>query len=130
MRIPGKMFGKICLKAFRNTFFSNMWSVIRGGKKGLTFWWKVISNRRGKFKLLGLQEEPPPSPSPLVGHPNFSIRKILRRVLGLLTVFGKCECAYLFQSNKFTACKVKDRKEEANSSIYWRLSIHLKVRKL
>ena len=87
MRIPGKMFGKICLKAFRNTFFPNMWSVIRGGKKGLTFWWKVISNRRGKFKLLGLQGELPPSPSPLVRHPNFPIRKILRRVLGLLTMF-------------------------------------------
>ena len=27
-----KIFGKICLKAIRDTFFSNMWSVIRGGK--------------------------------------------------------------------------------------------------
>ena len=27
-----KTFGKICLKAIRDTFFSNMWSVIRGGK--------------------------------------------------------------------------------------------------
>ena len=27
-----KMFGKICQKAIGDTFFSNMWSVIRGGK--------------------------------------------------------------------------------------------------
>ena len=27
-----KTFGKICLKAIRETFSSNMWSVIRGGK--------------------------------------------------------------------------------------------------
>ena len=30
----GKIFGKICLKAIRNTFFSNMWSVISRGKGG------------------------------------------------------------------------------------------------
>ena len=28
----GKIFGKIYLKAIRNTFFSNMWCVISGGK--------------------------------------------------------------------------------------------------
>ena len=28
----GKIFGKICLKAIRATFFSNIWSVIRGEK--------------------------------------------------------------------------------------------------
>ena len=30
--VAGKIFGKICLKAIRDTFFSNMWSVVGGGK--------------------------------------------------------------------------------------------------
>ena len=30
--VAGKIFGKIYLKAIRDTFFTNMWSVIRGGK--------------------------------------------------------------------------------------------------
>ena len=30
--VAGKIFGKISLKAIRDTFFSNMWSVIGGGK--------------------------------------------------------------------------------------------------
>ena len=29
----GNIFGKICLKAIRDIFFSNMWSVIREGKE-------------------------------------------------------------------------------------------------
>ena len=62
MHTAGKMFGKISLKAIRDTFFSNMWSVIRGGT-GVTvffFFWRVgggggaggISKRAGKFILL------------------------------------------------------------------------------
>ena len=56
---------------------------------------------------------------PLVGHPNLTIRKTLRRVLGLLTVMilkGVSESIF-FQSNKFTACKVKDEKDVVNSLI-------------
>ena len=49
----GKIFGKIFLRVDRDTIFSNMWSVIRGGIGGLNFF--VISNIREKFKLLGLQ---------------------------------------------------------------------------
>ena len=30
MHASGKTFDKICLKAVRDTFFSNIWSVIRG----------------------------------------------------------------------------------------------------
>ena len=40
-----------------------------------------------------------------VGHPDLPMSKTLR-VVGLLTVM------ILFQSKKFTACKIKDEKEE------------------
>ena len=44
--------------------------------------------QKGEVQTFGITGgAPPPSPSPLVGHPNFPIRKILRRVLGLLTMF-------------------------------------------
>ena len=65
-----------------------------------------LSNRRGKFKLLDLQGDPPPPQFPcLVGYPDLPMRKTLR-VVGLLTV------VIFFQSKKFTACKIKDEKEE------------------
>ena len=63
-----------------------------------------LSNRRGKFKLLGLQGDPPPQFPRLVGHPDLPMRKTLR-VVGLLTVM------IFFQRKKFTACKIKDEKE-------------------
>ena len=65
-----------------------------------------LSKRRGKFKLLGLQGDSPPPQFPgLVGHPDLPMRKILR-VVGLLTVM------VFFQTKKFTACKIKDKKVE------------------
>ena len=68
-----------------------------------------LSNRRGKFKLLGLQGDPPPPPSTqfplLVGHSDLPMRKTLR-VVALLTAM------IFFQSKKLTVCKVKDEKEE------------------
>ena len=65
-----------------------------------------LSNRRGKFKLLDLQGDLSPPQFPrLVGYPDLPMRKILRMV-GQLTVM------ILFQSKKFTACKIKDKKEE------------------
>ena len=97
MHAAGKIFGKTCLKADRDTFFPNMW---------ISRYVIFLSNRRGKFKLLGLQGNPVPSQFPrLVGHPDLPMRKILK-VVGLLTVM------IFFQSKKFTACKVKDEKEE------------------
>ena len=112
MHASGKIFGKICLKAIRDTFFSKMWSVIREGTEGLNFLVGVTSNRRGKFKLLGLQGESPQFP-PLVGQPDLTIRKTLRKVLGLLTVMilKRVNESIYFQSNKFTASEVKDEKE-------------------
>ena len=65
-----------------------------------------LSNRTGKFKLLNLQGDPPPPQfPPLVRYPDLSMRKALR-VVGLLTVM------IFSQNKKFTACKIKDEKEE------------------
>ena len=59
-----------------------------------------LSNRRGKFKLLGLQRNPPPQFPRLAGHPDLPMRKILK-VVGLFAVM------IFFQRKKFTICKVK-----------------------
>ena len=65
-----------------------------------------LSNRRGKFKLLDLQGDPPPPQFPhLVGYLDLPMSKTLR-VVGLLTVM------IFFQRKKITACKIKDEKEE------------------
>ena len=65
-----------------------------------------LSNRRGKFKLLDLQGDPPPPKFPrLVGYLDLPLRKTLR-VAGLLTVL------IFFKSKKFAACKIKDEKED------------------
>ena len=58
-----KSFGKISLKAVRNTFspICGLWW--GEGQRDSIFLVGVISSRRKKFKLLGLQGEPPPSPS-------------------------------------------------------------------
>ena len=53
----------------------------RDGK--LDFLVGAIFNKRGKFKLLGLQGDQSP---PLVRHHDLPIRKILMRVVSLLTV--------------------------------------------
>ena len=53
--------------------------------KRAQFFGGVMSNRRGKFKILGLQEDSPQSP-PLVGHLDLPIRKVLMKVVGLLSV--------------------------------------------
>ena len=97
MYAAGKIFVKTYLKVIRDTFFP-----ICGISQYVIF----LSNRRGKFKLLDLQGDPPPPQFPrLVGYPDLPMRKTLR-VVGLLTVM------IFFQSKKFTACKIKDEKEE------------------
>ena len=66
----------------------------------------ILSNRRGKFKLLDLQGHHPPLQFPrLVGYPDLPMKKTLR-VVGLLTVM------IFFQSKTFVACKIKDQKEK------------------
>ena len=76
-----------------------------------------LSNKRGKFKLLDLQGDPPPPQFPrLVGYPDLPMRKTLR-VVGLLTVM------ILFQSKIFKACKIKDEKQE--TIVYILMVFHL-----
>ena len=71
----GKTFVKTNLKAISDTFFP-----ICGISQYVIF----LSNRRGKFKLLDLQGDPPPPQFPrLVGYPDLPMRKTLR-VVGLL----------------------------------------------
>ena len=82
MHAAGKIFVKTYLKAIRDTFFSQ------------------------NVEFPDLQGDPPPPHFPrLMGHPDLPMRRTLR-VVGLLTV------VIFFQSKKFTACKIKDEKEE------------------
>ena len=70
MNASGKNFDKISLKAIRDTFSSNMWSVIKKVKVQ-TFW---------------LAGRPSTQFPPLVGYPDLPVRKTLRRVIDLLIV--------------------------------------------
>ena len=55
--MASKIFGKICPKAIRDTSFS-IWDLRPGeGQGGLNYLVGVILNRRGKFKILGLQDK-------------------------------------------------------------------------
>ena len=54
MHASGRIFEKFYLKAIRDTFFSNMWSVIRRQSNSI-FLVRLISSRRAKLKLFGLQ---------------------------------------------------------------------------
>ena len=96
MHAADKVFVKTYLKAIRDTFF-----LICGIFQYVIF----LSNRRGKFELLGLQGKPPTLFPRLVGHPDLSMKKV-RKVVDLFTVL------IFFQSKKFTICKVKDEKEK------------------
>ena len=57
-------------KVIRDTFFCNMWSVIKRGMGGLSCLMGLISNRRGKFKLLVFQGYSPFEFPLLVGNPD------------------------------------------------------------
>ena len=130
------MFGKIFLKALRDTFFAicGLWS--GDGQGDSTFLLGVISNRRRKLKLLILQGDP--QFHPLAWYPNLPFRKTLSRVLGLLTamIFKKVSESVFFQGflYKFTACKVKYKKGVANSlmafNLLKRLSMHFKIKSI
>ena len=108
----GKTYGKICLKAITDKLFFQNVVCDQGRERKLG----VISNRKGKFKPLILQGDPRPQFPPLVWYPNFSMRKILESAWSAyLMILKRVGDSIFFQSNKFTACKVKDEKQVANS---------------
>ena len=88
-----------------------------------------LSNWRRNFKLLDLQGNPPLPQFPcLVGYLDLPMRKTLK-VVGLLTVMT------FFQSKNLQHIKLKMKKRRQFFSfwwclIYWRLSIHLKVKNI
>ena len=100
MHAAGKIFGKICLKAIRDTFFPicGLWS---GEWRGDSiFWCGVYATGGGSSNFLACMGACPKG----------------GRVLGLLTVMilKSASESIFFQSNKFTACKFKDEKEVTN----------------
>ena len=100
-------------------------------------WVGVISNRRGKLRLLGLQEEPPLSIPSLSGisqcpHKENPCEGVWP-VYAYSNDFEKCEWAFSFKVTKFTACMVKDEKDVTNYLMVFnllKLSIHFKVRNI
>ena len=91
MHTTGKFFVKTCLTANRDTFFPNMCDFPICD---------IFIQQKGKVYTFRLAGIPPPPTFPS------SLRKTLK-VVGQLTVM------IFFQSKKFTACKVKDEKDEA-----------------
>ena len=97
MHAVGKIFVKTYLKAIRDFF------PICGISQYVIF----LSNRRGKLKLLGLQGDPPPSPFPSLSGKSWSPHE--ENPEG---GWSSYTVVIFFESKKFTACKIKDEKEE------------------
>ena len=74
--LQGKFLLKLVYKLLEISFFPSC---------GIFQYVIFLSNRRGTFKILGLQGDPPPQFPGLVGHPDLFMRKTLR-VVGLVTV--------------------------------------------
>ena len=108
MCTTGKTFGKICLKTIRDTFFQNVvCNHKRDGRRhegkgeDSIFRWGVTSNRRVRFKILGMSESPI-----LIANKK---RPEECAWSEYYNNFEKSEIEYIFfQSNKFTACKVRN----------------------
>ena len=95
-----------------------VWSGNRGNK----LFGRGDIQQKGKIQTFWLAGRLPKF-SHLVRHPDRPIRKTLRRVLGLLTVMilKRLSESIFFQINIFTACRFKDKKEVANSSMAFNL---------
>ena len=106
-----KIFGKICLKAIRDVFFAicdESRDGVRHEGKGedSILGWGVTSRRQVRFKILDMSESP--IRIPYKKHPEDCARP------EYCINFGKSVREYIFyQSNKFTACKVRDGKGAA-----------------
>ena len=69
MHAASKVFAKVCLQVMRDTFFANMWSVIRRGVSGISF----LVQQNGKVPSFGLEWRPPKC-TPLVRHLDLHIK--------------------------------------------------------
>ena len=113
----GNIFGKISVKAIRDTAFFQYIVCDQGteGEPG------VIFNRREKFKLFILLGDPLRQFPLLVWYPNLSIRKLMKSGWSAYcNDFEKSEWES-FQSKTFSACKLKDEKEVVNDFIAFNL---------
>ena len=114
MCILGKIFGQTCLK-FSRDFFFNMRSVIRWGTGRINFMAKSICSRRRvqTFCLSG------GSPTPILSISG-ATRSLHKKnpVQGSWSTysddFEKMSETVFFQSNKVTACKIKEYEEVVN----------------
>ena len=90
-----------------------MWYVIKGGTMGLNFLAGMYPIEGRGSNFLAYRGSLPTQFLPLVGHPNLPIRKNMRNVVRLLNVMilKRVMESTFFQSNIFTACKIKDGKE-------------------
>ena len=97
-----KIFDKIMINRYIDTFFSNMWSVIKG--QGTQFFSGCDIQQKGKVQTFWLGRRPPRFPS-LKGHPDLPIKKTLRRVLDMLTVMilNRVSESVFFQINLLKA---------------------------
>ena len=98
-----------------------MWSVIRRGTRGLNLLVRGCIQQKRKVQTFWLTGRAPHPNS--VGHPDLPIMKTLRRVVGLFTVMilKIVSESIFFQNKKFTACKIKDGKDVANSLMVFNL---------
>ena len=118
MHATGKIFDKISLKLLGISFFGicDPWS--EEGSQYSIFWygvWGEMSNRKTKFKLLVIRGDPRP-PIPSLSWSSWSPRKENPEKGSWSTFcnnFQKSEWEYFL--SKFTARKVKDENEVANS---------------
>ena len=114
MCILGKIFGQTCLK-FSRDFFFNMRSVIRWGTGRINFMAKSICSRR-RVQTFCLSGGSPTSILSISGATRSLHKK--NPVQGSWSTysddFEKMSETVFFQSNKVTACKIKEYEEVVN----------------
>ena len=115
MHASGRFFDKICLKAIK-IFFSDTSSVIRWQVDSI-FWWRWYSTERESSNFLACRDTPPPQFLFLEGHPDLPIT-----LSAYCNDFEKSESIF-FQINEVENSLIWH-------SIYWRLSIHFKIRSI
>ena len=107
----------VLIKFVLNLIFFNMWSMIRGQGYSI-FWWWWYPTEGESSNFLACRETPPlPKAPSLMEHSDLPTKKSLRKGYNWSNYcndFEKSESIF-FQSNKFTACNFKDKKEVVNS---------------